>query len=194
MATSIRHNILQALDAKGALSLAEIQQAIGEESRKRALDNANEAVTDGLVIRKRDVVTGSLRASYQITAAGRKRLAEGVQSRGGEAAMKTAKQRKVAAPTTETVHAPDPVQETAAPVMAMESDVLEGETARKSFLVIPNWEGMRWCATEEEARAAAETLLERIGDSDIQSALVLRGIGRVTRTVTVTVTWQEGAA
>ena len=82
---TIRHSILQALSDHGVLSVDEIA-GYANDDRRRIGDNLKPCVDAGLVIRKKDV--DGKRVAYQITPAGRLRLAEGPQSSGGRAAIK----------------------------------------------------------------------------------------------------------
>lgn len=86
---SIRHTILAAL-AKEPLIMDGLIDATGLVKRQLT-DNMQAAINDGLVARSKDAVTGML--LYTITPAGKKRLAEGPQSKGGEAMQKLAQKK-----------------------------------------------------------------------------------------------------
>lgn len=77
---SIRHEILRYL-SEGPKLMDDLVTLM-EEPKKRISDNVSVAITDGLVSRSRDDVTGL--PLYSITPAGKSRLASGVGSSGGK--------------------------------------------------------------------------------------------------------------
>lgn len=82
---SIRHNILAAIAQDGA-TMDDICDRLNQP-RKKLHDNVKSCVTDGLVIRGRDDITGL--PFYTLTAAGRARLAEGPGVGGRKPSMTT---------------------------------------------------------------------------------------------------------
>jgi hypothetical protein len=104
---SIRHSILAALENE-PMVLDGLLDETGID-RKRLSDNLSSAFSDKLVSRSKDSVTGML--LYTITAAGKKRLAEGPQSGSGMIAQKKAEKMsriepydEIDASVGETVH------------------------------------------------------------------------------------------
>lgn len=82
---SIRHNILAAIAQDGA-TMDDICDRLNQP-RKKLHDNVKSCVTDGLVIRGRDDITGL--PFYTLTAAGRARMAEGPRIGGRKPSMTT---------------------------------------------------------------------------------------------------------
>jgi hypothetical protein len=129
---SIRHSILAALENE-PMVLDGLLDETGID-RKRLSDNLSSAFSDKLVSRSKDSVTGML--LYTITAAGRKRLAEGPQSGVGVNVQKNAETSRIEpydeidASVGETVQEDEEMPPANASLLASANSMLSDRLAR----------------------------------------------------------------
>lgn len=149
---SIRETLLALLAKNTIMTLDEIQDATGEQNRKRLSDNLKAAIRDELVTRLRDDVTGQ--PAYQLTESGKYR-AQATACQDQEETGMEAKPR------------PEDQDQSPTVGLLMESNKTLNQRLATATQSLENWQkvigGITGCTTPEdaaayfvEAKAAAE--------------------------------------